>query len=159
MLEDAFKQVLADAVTAVLKPRGFKKKRWNYTRPLPGLVWTVQVQRSQWNDSNHLSFTLNCGVYVVGVAPLMWGKPDPTNPGSEHFSVGGRIGAFEDPDGVDLWWELRADDIHATTQQSAADIRSRREQHVLPFLDRFPASRRCTQRTHSCSSPAPTSAQ
>ena len=57
-MEDGFKEVMA-AIADVLKPRDFKKKGRTWTRRCDGGEVRVNVQRSQWNDGDGLSFYVN----------------------------------------------------------------------------------------------------
>ncbi|MEM8883280.1 MAG: DUF4304 domain-containing protein [Planctomycetota bacterium] len=135
-LEEAFGEVLSRGFTAHLKPRGFRKQRWTYTRRLSEVVWLLQAQRSQWNDSRGLSFTVNLGVYVPGVATLIDGKPEPKSPSLVRASVHGRIGGL-DPENLDVWWNLDPGDLAATTSRAIAEIGERIQQRALPFLERM----------------------
>lgn len=57
-LEDGFKEVMA-AIADLLKPRDFKKKGRTWTRRCDGGEVLVNVQRSQWNDGDALTFYIN----------------------------------------------------------------------------------------------------
>ena len=63
-IEERFAEAVA-AIGAVLKPHGFRKKRYIWTRVGDGVVHTVDVQRSHGNTAAGVRFYVNASAYVA----------------------------------------------------------------------------------------------
>lgn len=62
LIERNFDSLVRDAITAILKPRDFKKTRLNFRRRLGQVVQVVNVQQSQGNFGNYKAFYVNVGL-------------------------------------------------------------------------------------------------
>src|SRR4051794_5097536 len=60
--DEAFNDVVRDAVTAVLKPAGFSKSGTNYHRRLSSCVQVVNVQTSRGSTLDEKRFFINVGL-------------------------------------------------------------------------------------------------
>jgi hypothetical protein len=124
-------------VTAALRPLGFAKGGATYRREVDGLLWLLDVQRSQWNSKERISFTLNWGVFVPGLFSLYSNRPDAGRPRVSQSCIHGRVGDLM-PGGLDHWWDIRADDVVPMADERVADeLRQGHVGYVLPFLEAF----------------------
>jgi hypothetical protein len=62
-LTDEFQILIKTIIAPMMKEFGFKKSNLNFNKTLDDLVQYVNVQRSQWNHVDRISFTLNLGFY------------------------------------------------------------------------------------------------
>lgn len=63
-LEERLTALVAEAVTPVLKPRGYRKRRLEWTRVAGDVVHRVTLQRSHGNAPGHLRFYVEAAAYV-----------------------------------------------------------------------------------------------
>lgn len=58
----------ARTITRELKPRGYRKKRWEWTRVTGDVVHGIGLQRSHGNSADHLRVYVNVSAYSVEFA-------------------------------------------------------------------------------------------
>jgi len=58
-----FKVLVTNTLAPTFKGIGFKKSNLNFSRTVNDIVQCVNVQRSQWNHTDRVLFTLNLGLY------------------------------------------------------------------------------------------------
>jgi len=66
-IEDRFAAAVA-AIGGVLRPNGFRKKRYVWTRVGDGVVHEIDVQRSHGNTADSVRFYVNASAYVAAFA-------------------------------------------------------------------------------------------
>jgi len=76
-LEELFAEAVS-AIGGVLKPHGFRKKRFVWTRVAEGVVHEVDVQRSHGNSAESVRFYVNASAYVAEFARVI-GRRVPEN--------------------------------------------------------------------------------
>jgi len=140
ILEQRLKEILRIWVNPCLKPLGFRKCAFTYSRPTDEMWWVVNVQRSMWNTYEQCAFTVNLEVYVPEVSAVAFGR-EPRHPAIAYCVLHARLGKLVE--GRDEWWTIRADDAHPAQvdntigQQLASFLNT----HGLPFLRRFQSLR------------------
>ena len=94
-IEQEFETIIKNCFQTVLKPLGFKKKGNNFYRKLQDLGQIVNVQKSKFNSKEHISFTINTGLFI----PEFWlifynyqGKSVPDYPTEPECAIRQRIG-------------------------------------------------------------------
>lgn len=60
--QDLFDEMVSAIVWPHLKARGFKRMKGNFHRPIGANWQVVNLQRSYYSESEHVSFTVNFGV-------------------------------------------------------------------------------------------------
>jgi Domain of unknown function (DUF4304) len=129
--------IAKESLTALLKPRGFRKRGSLYRYDLKELSWLIDVQKSRWNTQEAAEFTVNFGVFVPGVIATYGNRTEPDTPGIHHCCIYGRVGDLT-PDHLDKWWKVNAHDaLPGADQLISADIRQHVEQYILPFEEGF----------------------
>lgn len=58
----------ARVITPELKPRGYRKKRWEWTRVTGDVVHSIGLQRSHGNSADHLRIYVNVSAYSAEFA-------------------------------------------------------------------------------------------
>jgi hypothetical protein len=74
ILQNAFNQMVRDALQPMLKTAGFAKKGLNFYRRRTATVEVINLQRSCWNSVERLEFFVNIGSYVPAL-DAAWGEP------------------------------------------------------------------------------------
>lgn len=136
ILDNRLNTILKTEVTPLLKELYFKKRQLIYSCDFDGLSWLVNIQKSRWNDQEEAQFTVNCGVYISGVLSVYANMSEPAKPKIEHCCCSARIGMLT-PEKKDIWWKLTSGDSDAVDGSVAQDLRSKIENVVLPFLNKF----------------------
>src|SRR5687768_3070214 len=62
--EEKFNQIVKYSFHEVLKPLGFKKKNNNFYKPYEGFGQMVNLQKSIYYSKEHISFTINLGLFL-----------------------------------------------------------------------------------------------
>ncbi len=137
MLKERCARILRQSATPALKQQGFHRSGNVYLREVDGLLHMVDVQYSRWNDAKEVSFTLNCGVYVRGIASALRNGPEPRQPKVADCCLSARVGMVKEPF-LDVWWKVSSTDGPARDGAIASEITSTLARTVLPFLERFP---------------------
>ena len=107
-IEQEFETIIKNCFQTVLKPLGFKKKGNNFYRKLQDLGQIVNVQKSKFNSKEHISFTINTGLFI----PEFWlifynyqGKSVPDYPTEPECAIRQRIGKLK-YNNLDKWFEI-----------------------------------------------------
>jgi len=107
-IEQEFETIIKNCFQTVLKPLGFKKKGNNFYRKLQDLGQIVNVQKSKFNSKEHISFTINTGLFI----PEFWlifynyqGKSVPDYPTEPECTIRQRIGKLK-YNNLDKWFEI-----------------------------------------------------
>jgi len=107
-IEQEFETIIKNCFQTVLKPLGFKKKGNNFYRKLQDLGQIVNVQKSKFNSKEHISFTINTGLFI----PEFWlifynyqGKSVPDYPTEPECAIRQRVGKLK-YNNLDKWFEI-----------------------------------------------------
>lgn len=130
-------RILRRWVTPLLEPYGFQRRGNVFAVRFGNMAWVVDVQLSQWGNSERTQFTLNCGVYIAGVTSVFLNREEPVNVELTDCCIHARAGMLA-ADKIDKWWELRMDDATAVVDRAIGeDLVYRLKEDVIPFLKQF----------------------
>jgi hypothetical protein len=109
--QDAYRALVKDHLTPALKARGFKGTAGRYELPAVSHWSLAELQKSQFSDTNHVSFTANLLVVRrdhwqqttkrVSIFSLV-----PTPGHVRDVTEQARLGMLASPDGIDDWYGL-----------------------------------------------------
>jgi hypothetical protein len=133
-VETKFTEVI-EALTKVLKPLGYTKRRHTFRRLSDGNSAVIEVQRSVESDQNTVKFTINIGV-VCGRLLEDW-EPVLIKAGSSSAHLRNRIGYFL-PEPHDKWWVL---DVSTDTSAVSLELSTLLERNVVPYLSQHLSDR------------------
>ncbi len=119
------------AADAVLKPRGFRRRKMVWNRKSDGtvdkldnVVDVVSLQRSKAGDA----VTVNVGVLSASVFRLCWGENPRDFLDAAHCTVQARLGQWMQ--GQEHWWK-------ETAKGAPHDVARALVEESLPFLERM----------------------
>lgn len=130
-------RALLTSAAKVLRENDFIKRGNTYAHDNGHVIQLVDIQYSTWNDVREISFTLNCGVYVRGLAGAFRDSADPRNPGVSDCCINARIGMLTDRK-LDQWWKVSEDTAPSDDEKLEEEIQRTVQTIALPFLRRFP---------------------
>lgn len=128
-----FDRLIKEGFYEILKPFGFKKKKNNFYLKCQDLGQIINIQKSSWNSKDHISFTVNTGVFL----PEHWlgqfynkGKELPVFPAESECIIRKRIGELINRQ--DIWYEIgeKTDET-----KLILEMQSHLEKFILPYLD------------------------
>jgi len=134
-----WKRLILEAMSRVLKPKGFRKKATLFSRPRDGIVHLVGLQSSTGSTASSLKVTVNVAIWLEALAPVRGGNPDAPSPWDAPWRE--RIG-FLMPDHRDVWWTACTDD---EAVEVAEAISTAIRDAVLPNLDKYGDSSKIIQ--------------
>ena len=126
--QDAYKVLVNDYLSPAFKARGFKGSAGRYELPTVTHWSLLELQKSQFSDKTHLTFTANLFVVrrdqwqqkskrvsIFGLEP---------RPGHfRDFDYEARLGMLASPDDLDHWYGLSKDtDIEFLAETFLADL-------------------------------------
>ena len=124
----AVDEILARAVAAALRARGFRRRRRTWRGDAPGVAQVVTGYGSRLNRRTDMMLTLEIGISYLGL-----GEPDPQRRSAADCGHWHRIGDLTDR-GTDLWWRFDATDP-AQVSAAAQGMRGVWDRFGEPFLD------------------------
>jgi hypothetical protein len=126
---ERYDEMIRGVIGPELKAEGFKRMRNRFARWKDDGRQIIDFQASQWGSRDGVSFTINLGVSVEGLAKRSgWdSRKPPTEAGAHLREPIGRI--LDDPD---HWWDFDADTDSAAL---ATDLISILRREALPWLD------------------------
>lgn len=130
-------KAIVSHVGELLREEHFVKRGNTYAYDNGHVIQMLDVQYSRWNDVREISFTLNCGVFVRGVAAAFRDAADPPKPQIADCCVSARIGLLTDG-GLDIWWKVSAEAGASHDESTSTEIATIVKRVALPFLRRFP---------------------
>lgn len=126
-----FKELMQNCIAPIFKRLGFKKSNLNFNRTINELVQCVNIQKSQWNHSECISFTINLGFYNESVFRIAknGGNQSKFIKVDECF-VWGRSGHLIY--NHDYWYEIDMEsDLKEIQQQITNDL----DYHIMPLFE------------------------
>ncbi|MBO9728355.1 MAG: DUF4304 domain-containing protein [Chitinophaga sp.] len=66
--------LIADTIAPLLKKNGFNKKGLNFYKTTNGLVFLINIQKSQGNIGNYIKFYINCGIHSTEIDRVIGAK-------------------------------------------------------------------------------------
>ena len=132
--EQNFEIIIKDCFQTILKPLGFKKKGNNFYRQLQDLGQIINVQKSSLYSKDHISFTINTGLFI----PEYWltfytyqNGTIPDYPTEPICAIRQRIGKLKY--NIDKWFDLDpSTDIAALKNETIDNILN----HILPYFEK-----------------------
>jgi hypothetical protein len=120
-------------IAPFLKQLKFSKTGHNFNKRINGLVQVFNVQKSQWNDKTHVSFTFNLGFFHDLLYKTAWDKTYIPKVIKEYDCfLNTRIGHLIN--GTDIWFQLNQDTIY---EELRKDIRDILETSVQPLFLKY----------------------
>jgi len=117
-------------IKPIMSANSFRKDKLTWNRGKGEIIHLLDIQKSQWNDKNDISFTINLGVCVKSERQIFWNKPFPKTIRRLDCFLYLRVGRLFD--NHDHWWTLKpSDDIDRVGKKLQEII----ENKCIPFLD------------------------
>ncbi|WDF76392.1 DUF4304 domain-containing protein [Mucilaginibacter sp. KACC 22773] len=128
-----FKTLVKNIITPQLKQTGFKKKNLNFNCVFPNLTQSLNVQKSQYNHSESIRFTINLGFYNSLIFKISKDRVDePQFVTSDNCFIWGRTGMLIY--NSDYWYELdHIKEYEKVSKQIENDLKN----HVLPLFTKL----------------------
>ena len=102
---EIFEACISNELTPNMKTLGFKKQNLNYFRNTGEIIQTFNIQRSQWNSSQHIKFTGNIGLTEpISYALINKLSKQPTQ--IKHYEAQFNVRLGQITDNEDYWYEL-----------------------------------------------------
>lgn len=132
-LDIEFKELEKSIISPRLKLLGFKKSNLNYNRKLDKLIHCIKIQKSQWNHSELISFTVNYGFFNDIIYKISRNKQDtPKFINDIDCFAWGRTGHLIY--GNDYWYELSLEkEFNLLVEQISKDFNGK----LIPLIDQF----------------------
>lgn len=127
--EQKFKEIL-DKLHSRLKLSGYSKKGAKFLKRFGDNAALMQIQRSRYNDSNSIKFTINTSIVSAKILRGQGLEVDIDKVSEWHGHLRRRIGWFCDRR-QDKWWII---DASANSNQIAAEVLELIE-IVIPHLE------------------------
>ncbi|OKS87608.1 DUF4304 domain-containing protein [Mucilaginibacter polytrichastri] len=132
-LNEEFKTLVKIGVAPKLKELGFKKSNFNFNRPLDELVQCINIQRSQWNHNESVSFTFNIGFYNEKIYRLLRNHIKLSNfiKVTDCF-IWGRSGSLIY--NRDHWYELNLEKSYSDV---FSEVINDLENYIIPLFEKY----------------------
>lgn len=132
--EQNFAVIIKDCFQIILKPLGFKKKGNNFYRQLEDLGQIINVQKSSLYSKDHISFTINTGLFI----PEYWltfftyhNGEIPDYPTESICAIRQRIGKLKY--NIDKWFDIDSNTHIAELKRETTDNVLN---YILPYFER-----------------------
>lgn len=135
-LKDRAKRILAESAAPCLLKSGFSKNGNRFVRATGKFAHVIEVQYSRWNNTDELTFTFNCGVWLRGVTSAYLKNPEKSEPRILDCCISARVGMLV-ANKHDVWWSLKPTDTVDHDHEVKLAIESVIQDSVIPFLSRF----------------------
>lgn len=126
-----FKQLMQSCTVPFFKNLGFKKSNLNFNRTTNELVQCVSIQKSQWNHSERITFTINLGFYNEALFRISKNRVNQSKfIKVDDCFVWGRSGHLIY--NHDYWYELNIEsNLNVVQQQVTHDL----DHHIRPLFE------------------------
>ena len=132
--EQNFDIIIKDCFKTILKPLGFKKKGNNFYRQLQNLGQIINVQKSSFYSKDHISFTINTGLFI----PEYWltfytyhNGTIPDYPTEPICAIRQRIGKLKY--NIDKWFDIDlVTDIAELKRETADNVLN----FIIPYFEK-----------------------
>lgn len=128
---DIFKQAVKVA-HQLLKPLGYKKKGNNFYRLDGEIGCLLNFQRSIYNDSNYIRFTLNIALDAPKIRVFQFPKTNADYPCEAECVIRLRIGQLL-PEKQDYWYEITP---YTDEEKLYAELKIHIEQYIIPYFSK-----------------------
>ncbi len=132
-LDTEFKDLVQSIISPRLKLLDYKKSNLKYNRQLDKVIHCLKIQKSQWNHSESISFTVNYGFFNDSIYKLNWNKQDlPRFINDSDCFAWGRTGQLIY--GSDYWYELSLEkEFNLVAEQISKDFDCK----LIPLMEQF----------------------
>ncbi len=134
-MQEVLKVIIKEDISPIMKALGFTKHRNTFVKNEEGFQKTMIVQSSQWNTSQEVSFTIECGIFFPDMyLKIFPGKELPKYPQPVHclHQYRKRIDAIRNR-GIQ-WYDLKPDiDLDKLRKDIKWDI----EWYVRKHFERY----------------------
>jgi Domain of unknown function (DUF4304) len=132
--EQNFDTIIKDCFHTILKPLGFKRRGNNFYRQLQDLGQIINVQKSSFHSKDHISFTINTGLFIPEYWLTFYTYHDgtiPDYPTEPICAIRQRIGKLKY--NTDKWFDLDAStDIKALKTETIDNVVN----YILPYFEK-----------------------
>jgi hypothetical protein len=155
VIQTQFDHFVSQQLWPLFKARGYRRTGNNF-RFYDSSGWgkIINPQKSQYGDRDHISFTLNTGLYLPEAERLLLGSHQVTNEkfGEPRCIIRKRLDALG---GTQQWYDLHQDADSALLLH----VHDQVVRYVLPYLDRITNRDTILQHLLQQRGPLPTCAQ
>lgn len=132
-LDIEFKELVKSIISPRLKLLGYKKSNLNFNRSVDKLIHCIKIQKSQWNHSELISFTVNYGFFNDYIYRINCNKQDlPKFINDNDCFAWGRTGHLIY--GNDYWYELSFEkEFNLIAEQISSDF----DDKLIPLMEQF----------------------
>ena len=120
-----FDDIAKGTVIPFFKGLGFKRNGNGFNRTTNDIVQVVNIQKSQWNHADNVSFTFNIGFFNSDIYKDSWDKDEPKFIREYECQIHFRLGHITKK--MDYWYELNE-------KRTATDLESEIKNHLDNFL-------------------------
>jgi hypothetical protein len=132
--EQNFDVIIKDCFQTILKPLGFKKKGNNFYRQLQDLGQIINVQKSSFYSKDHISFTINTGLFIPEYWLTFYTYHDgtiPDYPTEPICAIRQRIGKLKY--NIDKWFDIDlSTDIAELKRETTDNVLN----FIVPYFER-----------------------
>ncbi len=98
-------EILNDSISPILKELSFQKRGINFYRKINDIIQLFTIQKSQWNDKENISFTIDIGFFNETIYKVAWDKKMvPKTIKEFDCFLSTRVGLLSQK--MDYWYEL-----------------------------------------------------
>ncbi|UOG56032.1 DUF4304 domain-containing protein [Leptospira noguchii] len=134
--EKIFKKISKEGFYKILKPLGFKRKGNRFCLMNDEYGKVVDLQKSQWNSKDRLSFTINIGFFFSEYWRGFFYEKEksevPSFPRIEECFLTKRLGELRNSN--DIWYDI---DFNSDADLMINQIYENLNLYILPYLNRF----------------------
>lgn len=126
-----FDDIVKRAVAPFFKGLGFKKNGNGFNREIHDVVQMANIQKSQWNHADNVSFTFNIGFFSADIYKDSWDKDIPKFIREYDCQIHLRLGHITKQ--TDYWYELNE---KVTVDELENEIKDHLDKFLKPLLER-----------------------
>jgi hypothetical protein len=125
-----FDDIIKRTVVPFFKRLGFKRNGNGFNKSTNDISQVVNIQKSQWNHVDSVSFTFNVGFFNADIFKENWGKDVPKFIREYDCQVSFRLGHLTKQ--TDYWYELNE---QITVQDLENEMKDHLDNYLKPILE------------------------
>jgi hypothetical protein len=125
-----FDDIVKRTVAPFFKGLGFKKNGNGFNRTTHDIIQAVNIQKSQWNHADNISFTFNIGFFNADIYKDSWDKGIPKFIREYYCQIHFRLGHITKK--TDYWYELNE---KVTVDEIENEIKHHLGNFLKPILE------------------------
>lgn len=102
--QNEFDDIVKEIIIPFFKELGFKRNGKSFNKKINDIVQVINIQKSQWNHQDNLSFTFNIGFLNEDIYRERWNKEAPKFVRVYDCQIHFRLGQLTKK--MDYWYEL-----------------------------------------------------